>query len=754
MDPQEESKQGLRALWMDSAHVPWPQESRLKNILSCNIHKAQERTPSPRSTRHQPRSCPLCPPQIAFLLAPLHCVNTEVFFGKGTRLTVVDDLSRVHPPKVAVFEPSEAEISRTQKATLVCLATGFYPDHVELTWWVNRKQVTTGVSTDPEPYKEDPTREDSRYCLSSRLRVTAAFWHNPRNHFRCQVQFHGLTDEDTWEQKDRAKPVTQNISAEAWGRADCGVTSASYQQGVLSATLLYEILLGKATLYAVLVSALVLMAMGCVNAAQLYFGVGSKLTVLGSVGTWAESGHQRRAALVFVLSPGAVSQSTQYFGAGTRLLVLGELGRPRRPEGWAAGFCAGLGGRDSETQYFGPGTRLLVLDDLSRVHPPKVAVFEPSEAEISRTQKATLVCLATGFYPDHVELTWWVNRKQVTTGVSTDPEPYKEDPTREDSRYCLSSRLRVTAAFWHNPRNHFRCQVQFHGLTDEDTWEQKDRAKPVTQNISAEAWGRADCGVTSASYQQGVLSATLLYEILLGKATLYAVLVSALVLMAMLSAGTGKRAGAAGSCGGGGFQCGALPPCSYEQYFGPGTKLAVVDDLSRVHPPKVAVFEPSEAEISRTQKATLVCLATGFYPDHVELTWWVNRKQVTTGVSTDPEPYKEDPTREDSRYCLSSRLRVTAAFWHNPRNHFRCQVQFHGLTDEDTWEQKDRAKPVTQNISAEAWGRADCGVTSASYQQGVLSATLLYEILLGKATLYAVLVSALVLMAMVKKKDS
>uniref|UniRef100_A0ABI0P1N2 Ig-like domain-containing protein n=1 Tax=Bos taurus TaxID=9913 RepID=A0ABI0P1N2_BOVIN len=178
------------------------------------------------------------------------------------------------------------------------------------------------------------------------------------------------------------------------------------------------------------------------------------------------------------------------------------------------------------------------------------------------------------------------------------------------------------------------------------------------------------------------------------------------------------------------------------------------DDLSRVHPPKVAVFEPSEAEISRTQKATLVCLATGFYPDHVELTWWVNRKQVTTGVSTDPEPYKEDPARDDSRYCLSSRLRVTAAFWHNPRNHFRCQVQFHGLTDQDQWEEQDRAKPVTQNISAEAWGRADCGVTSASYQQGVLSATLLYEILLGKATLYAVLVSALVLMAMVKRKES
>ena len=54
---------------------------------------------------------------------------------------------------------------------------------------------------------------------------------------------------------------------------------------------------------------------------------------LGSVGTWAESRHQRRAALVFVPGPRAVSQSTQYFGAGTRLSVLGERGRLWGPGG-------------------------------------------------------------------------------------------------------------------------------------------------------------------------------------------------------------------------------------------------------------------------------------------------------------------------------------------------------------------------------------------------------------------------------------
>ncbi|XP_006861331.1 PREDICTED: uncharacterized protein LOC102813259 [Chrysochloris asiatica] len=184
-------------------------------------------------------------------------------------------------------------------------------------------------------------------------------------------------------------------------------------------------------------------------------------------------------------------------------------------------------------QYFGEGTRISVLEDLNKVEPPKVTVFEPSEAEVNRTQKATLVCLATGFYPDHVELSWWVNGKEARSGVSTDPNPKLEHPNDQNSKYCLSSRLRVAATFWHNPRNHFRCQVQFYGLSEDDEWTQSARAKPITQNVSAEAWGRADCGLTAVSYQQGILSATVLYEVLLGKAALYAVLVSTLVLVTM-----------------------------------------------------------------------------------------------------------------------------------------------------------------------------------------------------------------------------
>lgn len=131
-----------------------------------------------------------------------------------------EDLSEVKLPKVTVFEPSEAEIKEKQKATLVCLATGFYPDHVELSWWVNGKKVQNGVGTDTQPYKEHPDQKTSTYRLSSRLRVSATFWHNPRNHFRCQVHFYGLDDDDqkNWNQS-RSFPATQIISAETPGRA-------------------------------------------------------------------------------------------------------------------------------------------------------------------------------------------------------------------------------------------------------------------------------------------------------------------------------------------------------------------------------------------------------------------------------------------------------------------------------------------------------------------------------------------------------
>uniref|UniRef100_A0A8C2U2R6 Ig-like domain-containing protein n=1 Tax=Coturnix japonica TaxID=93934 RepID=A0A8C2U2R6_COTJA len=87
----------------------------------------------------------------------------RLVFGTGTKLTVIGK-----PPAVAIFSPSKQEIQQKNKATLVCLASGFYPDNLNLVWKVNGVKRTEGVGTD-----ETSTSNGSTYALTSRLRISA-----------------------------------------------------------------------------------------------------------------------------------------------------------------------------------------------------------------------------------------------------------------------------------------------------------------------------------------------------------------------------------------------------------------------------------------------------------------------------------------------------------------------------------------------------------------------------------------------------
>ncbi|NWS09555.1 TRBC2 protein, partial [Motacilla alba] len=79
---------------------------------------------------------------------------------------------------------SKQEIQQKSKATLVCLASGFYPDHLTLVWRVNGVKRTEGVGTD-----ESSTQNGSTYSRTSRLRMPAWEWFNPLNRFECVAIF-------------------------------------------------------------------------------------------------------------------------------------------------------------------------------------------------------------------------------------------------------------------------------------------------------------------------------------------------------------------------------------------------------------------------------------------------------------------------------------------------------------------------------------------------------------------------------------
>ncbi|NXC73469.1 TCB1 protein, partial [Anhinga anhinga] len=101
-----------------------------------------------------------------------------------TLLSVSGKNDEIKPPAMAIFSPSKQEIQQKSKATLVCLASDFYPDHLNLVWKVNGAKRTEGVGTD-----EFSTQNGNSYSLTSRLRISAQEWFNPSNRFECVASF-------------------------------------------------------------------------------------------------------------------------------------------------------------------------------------------------------------------------------------------------------------------------------------------------------------------------------------------------------------------------------------------------------------------------------------------------------------------------------------------------------------------------------------------------------------------------------------
>uniref|UniRef100_A0A673NK70 Ig-like domain-containing protein n=1 Tax=Sinocyclocheilus rhinocerous TaxID=307959 RepID=A0A673NK70_9TELE len=113
----------------------------------------------------------------------------QAYFGNGTKLTVL--AANVTLPKVKILPPSPKEICSQDKindkrSTLVCVASGFYPDHVSVSWKVNGVARQDSVSTDTSAQQDKTTL---MYHISSRIKVNDTDWMDLKSSFACTVQF-------------------------------------------------------------------------------------------------------------------------------------------------------------------------------------------------------------------------------------------------------------------------------------------------------------------------------------------------------------------------------------------------------------------------------------------------------------------------------------------------------------------------------------------------------------------------------------
>ncbi|XP_062325502.1 uncharacterized protein LOC134026630 [Osmerus eperlanus] len=178
-----------------------------------------------------------------------------------------------------------------------------------------------------------------------------------------------------------------------------------------------------------------------------------------------------------------------------------------------------------------------------------------------------------------------------------------------------------------------------------------------------------------------------------------------------------------GEGGGGGRKDGGYPA-----YFGGGTKLTVLDpDISdKAIQPNVTVLPPSIHECKDAKdnknKKTLVCVATGFYPDHVSVSWKLGDRIVTDGVGTDNSAVWNNKTK----YSITSRLRVPAGEWYTDSNKFTCTVLFFDGTEYIPFESS------VMGDKAQSTG----GMTTENYVKSTQTAKLAYIVFIAKSSLY------------------
>ncbi|XP_059209063.1 M1-specific T cell receptor beta chain [Centropristis striata] len=168
-------------------------------------------------------------------------------------------------------------------------------------------------------------------------------------------------------------------------------------------------------------------------------------------------------------------------------------------------------------------------------------------------------------------------------------------------------------------------------------------------------------------------------------------------------------------------------------YFGTGTKLTVLDPEKTVTPPTVKVLRPSAKECRNQKdegqtKKTIVCVASGFYPDHVSVRWKDGAgTEFLSGVATDSAALEGG----DGFYTITSRLRVLGEVWFNPENEFTCIVSFFNGTHTEEYPKTihgDKGKVMTRE----------------KYLRRTQTAKLSYGVLIVKSCIYGAFVVFLV----------
>ncbi|KYO29703.1 hypothetical protein Y1Q_0005951 [Alligator mississippiensis] len=136
----------------------------------------------------------------------------------------------------------------------------------------------------------------------------------------------------------------------------------------------------------------------------------------------------------------------------------------------------------------------------------------------------------------------------------------------------------------------------------------------------------------------------------------------------------------------------------------PDIPSAIIKSISKiqevnVQAPSVYVFPPSADELTLQESATLTCLAKGFHPSDILVTWTQQDRSMPPEAYMNVGPH-QDPAQKGNSYFIYSKLTIPASEWQQG-NVYSCVVGHEGLPMTFVHRSVDKAsgKPTAVNVS-------------------------------------------------------
>ncbi|XP_072126149.1 uncharacterized protein [Mobula birostris] len=514
-------------------------------------------------------------------------------------------------PNIRLLPPPEEEIKSNSTAVLECVVSGFYPDHITVTWEKDSSVISSSTSPTPTALEQGGT-----FSVRHFLTVSVQEWET-ESVFSCTVT-HPPSN-------TRIKKQVKNVQ---------GAPSDPMRE--LSVFIqnpdIEEIWISKTAT----VKCMVLCTdPGEINISWLVNGTKSKNPVFSEQ-------PESKGIIKIVIS--TMNSSVEEWLSGVEYkCVIQDLSTSTQ-----------MSAKTKSTK----GT----------TKRPNIRLLPPPEEEIKSNSAAVLECVVSGFYPDHITVTWEKDSSVISSSTSPTPTALEQGGT-----FSVRHFLTVSVQEWEtesvfsctviHPPSNTRIKKQVKNVQGAPSDPMKELSVFIQNPDIEEIWisktATVKCMVLCTD--PGEINISWLVNGTKSKNPVFSEQpeskgIIKIVISTMNSTAEEWLSGVEYKC--------VIQDLSTSTQMSAKTK----STKGTTKRPNIRLLPPPEEEIKSNSTAVLECVVSGFYPDHITVTWEKDSSVISSSTSPTPTALEQGGT-----FSVRHFLTVSVQEWET-ESVFSCTV--------------------------------------------------------------------------------